>query len=183
MGGGSSLFNFRSKFPNPILRRLVTFLRRLIFFRISRQISEPKIPEARHFQNFSQISEPNFAEARHFSPRAPIFRTQFSAAPQAPHAPLLPAPPPATATFFHFSSSRKNYFFSRAPRLFSYRTLLSRYRCAEPPRRAATTPLSLSFGYVRYHLPFTIFLLPQSFYTLHIPTCAQKFRLHTHTLH
>ena len=158
------------------------------------------LAEAHLFQNFSpnfrtqnsggsslsknsQISEPNFAEARHFSLLAPIFRTQFSAAPQAPHAPLLPAPPPATATFSHFSPSRKNYFFSRAPRLFSYLALLSRYRCAEPPRRAATTPLSLSFGYLRYHLPFTIFLLPQSFYTLHIPTCAQKFTLHTHTLH
>ena len=139
--GGSSFSEFLAKFPNPILRRLVTF--------------------------------------RIFS----IFRTQFSAAPHAPHAPLLPAPPPATATFSHFSSSRKNYFFSRAPRLFSYLTLLSRYLCAEPPRRAATTPLSLSFVYVRYHLLFTIFLLPQSFYTLHIPTCAQKFTLHTHTLH
>ena len=77
--GGSSLFNFCSKFPNPILRRLVTFLRRLIFFTISRQISEPKIPEARHFQKFSKFPNPilrrlvTFHHARQFSePNFPL---------------------------------------------------------------------------------------------------------------
>ena len=78
LGGGSSLFNFRSKFPNPILRRLVTFGGGSSFSEFLAKFPNPKFRRLVTFKKFSNFRTQFCGGSSLFTARAnfpnPIFR-------------------------------------------------------------------------------------------------------------